>query len=189
MRGFGIPVVVAINEFPTDTAAEHAMIARFATASGASAAVTHRCMPRAAPERAARPRGRRRLRGALVTALRLRGRRPVATKIEKVAMRVYGAEGVDLMPAAQRAIGRWSGLGFGRLPVCMAKTHLSLFARPRAQRPSALLAPAGARRDPVRGGRVLVPLCGDIMTMPGLPSHPAAAGIDIDEHGNVTGLF
>ena len=190
MRGFGIPVVVAINEFPTDTREEHALIARYAVAAGATAAVTHRVHAEGGA-------GGEDLARAVIAAceepssLRFayEDDDPVATKIEKVAKSVYGADGVDLMPAAQRAIGRWVGLGFGRLPVCMAKTHLSLSHDP------ALKGRPRYWRLPVRdvtlsaGAGFLVPLCGDIMTMPGLPSHPAAAGIDIDEQGNVTGLF
>jgi formate--tetrahydrofolate ligase len=190
MRGFGIPVVVAINEFPTDTPAEHAIIARFALTAGASAAVTDRVHAEGGA-------GGADLARAVVaacdepSALRFayEDDDPVATKIEKIAMRVYGADGVDLMPAAQRAIGRWVGLGFGRLPVCMAKTHLSLSHDPSLKgRPRYWRLPV---RDVTlsAGAGFLVPLCGDIMTMPGLPSHPAATGIDIDEDGNVTGLF
>jgi formate--tetrahydrofolate ligase len=113
----------------------------------------------------------------------------VATKIDKIARDVYGASGLELLPPAQRSIARWVGLGFGKLPVCMAKTHLSLSHDP------ALKGRPRLWRLPVRdvtlsaGAGFLVVLCGDIMTMPGLPSHPAAAQIDIDEHGRIVGLF
>jgi formate--tetrahydrofolate ligase len=186
---FGLPAVVTINEFPTDTHAEHELIRRHAMAAGAAAVVTHRMhaeggaggedLARAVVAACAKP-----------STLRFayEDDDPAATKIEKIAMTVYGAEGVDLMPTAQRAIGRWSGLGYGRLPVCMAKTHLSLSHDPKLKgRPRYWRLPV---RDVLldSGAGFLVALCGDIMTMPGLPSHPAALGIDIDDDGNVVGL-
>jgi formate--tetrahydrofolate ligase len=187
--GFGVPAVVAINAFPTDTAAEHELVRKAALAAGASDAVVHRA-------HAAGGAGAEDLARAVMAAceepssLRFayEDDDPVVVKIEKIATRVYGAEGVDLAPVAQRAIGRWAGLGYGRLPVCMAKTPLSVSHDP------ALKGRPRMWRLPVRdveldaGAGFLVVLAGDIMTMPGLPSHPAAARIDIDENGNVVGL-
>jgi formate--tetrahydrofolate ligase len=114
---------------------------------------------------------------------------PLVRKIEAVAAKVYGAEGVRLMPAAAAKIQRWEGLGYGRLPVCMAKTQNSLsddakkLGRPRdftvTVRDAKLAAGAG----------FVVAYAGDILTMPGLPKTPGAETMDVDADGNVVGLF
>jgi formate--tetrahydrofolate ligase len=110
-------------------------------------------------------------------------------KIEKVCTRVYGADGVDFEPAAQRKLEELRRLGYDRLPVCMAKTHLSL-----SHDPKLLNAPTGFRvpvRDlrPYTGAGWVVAMLGDILTMPGLGAHPAAVDIDVDEEGRTVGLF
>lgn len=189
VRRFGLPVVVAINEFPTDTPAEHELIRRVALDAGATAVVAHRMHAEggAGGEELARA-VMAACGGPVDLAFPYEDGDLTTTKIEKVATQVYGAEGVDYLPAAKRAIGRWAGLGYGRLPVCMAKTHLSLSHDP------ALKGRPRHWRLPVRdvlldaGAGFLVVLCGDIMTMPGLPSSPAALRIDIDDDGNVVGL-
>jgi formate--tetrahydrofolate ligase len=113
---------------------------------------------------------------------------PVAVKIDKIARKVYGARGVELAPQALRTIDRFAAEGLDRLPVCMAKTHLSL-----SHDPALLNAPEGFTL-PVRelraytGAGWLVALCGDMMTMPGLSAHPAALDIDIDIDGRTVGL-
>jgi formate--tetrahydrofolate ligase len=102
---------------------------------------------------------------------------------------MYGADGVDYLPAAERAIARYTELGYAGLPVCMAKTQLSLSHDPK------LLGRPRGFRVPVRdvrlaaGAGFLYALCGDILTMPGLPSEPNAWRIDLDEYGDVHGLF
>jgi len=114
---------------------------------------------------------------------------PVESKIEKVAVSIYGARGVEFSPAARRSILSFTQMGYGRLPVCMAKTHLSITDDPAAKG-----APTGWTlhvRD-VRlsaGAGFLYALCGDIMTMPGLPARPAGEKIDIEPDGTVRGLF
>ncbi len=189
-RQYGVPVVVAINAFETDTAAEHALIRDRALAAGALGAWRSDVfrlggagaeeLAVAVLEAAARPRQFRFLYDL---------DRPVKDKMETIATRLYGADGVDLSPAAERAIARWSELGYGGLPVCMAKTHLSLSHDPK------LLGHPRGFRLPVRevrlsaGAGFLYALCGDMMTMPGLPSEPNAWRIDIDDAGNVHGLF
>ena len=113
---------------------------------------------------------------------------PIPLKIEKVARQIYGADGVDFGPAARRTIERLSAEGLDRLPVCLAKTHLSL-----SHDPTLLNAPKGFTL-PVRelraytGAGWIVALCGDLMTMPGLSAHPAALDIDIDRNGRTVGL-
>jgi len=113
---------------------------------------------------------------------------PLPDKIETVARRVYGADGIDIAPAAQRSLDSYDRLGFGSFPVCIAKTHLSI-----SSDPSLLGAPTGWRL-PVRevracaGAGFIYPICGDMRTMPGLSSAPAAERIDIDEAGEIVGL-
>lgn len=190
VKSFGIPVVVAVNAFPTDTTAEHEAIRAAALACGAEAAVVHTM-------HADGGAGGIELADAVAAACEQPGDLrftyddgdPVAVKIEKIATRLYGAESVEFSPAAQRAIGIFSGMGYGDLPVCMAKSHLSLSddsAKKGAPRGWSLYV-----RD-VRlsaGAGFLYALCGDIMTMPGLPGRPAGENIDIDPDGTVRGLF
>ncbi len=190
VRSFGMPVVVAVNVFPTDTAAEHRLIIDAAMEAGAFAAVTHDMHGRGGA-------GGADLVEAVVAACEspseLRFTYPddadVHAKIEAVATGLYGAADVEFSPAARRSIHSHTEMGYGRLPVCMAKTHLSLTDD------SALKgAPTGWTlkvRD-VRlsaGAGFLYALCGDIMTMPGLPSRPAGERVDIDPDGTVRGLF
>ncbi|MGB7537284.1 MAG: formate--tetrahydrofolate ligase, partial [Anaerolineales bacterium] len=114
---------------------------------------------------------------------------PIRKKIETLAIQVYGADGVDFLPRAEAKIDKYEELGFGRLPVCMAKTHLSLSHDPKLKG-----APRGWRL-PIRdirasiGAGFLYPLCGDMRTMPGLPTRPAMMDIDTDpETGKIVGL-
>ena len=189
VRAFGIPVVVAINQFETDTPAEHAFIAEKARAAGAFRVVTHRM-------HAEGGQGGLDLAEAVVSACEqphdfvytYPDSAGIAEKIERIATGIYGASGVDFYPAAERAISTLTDLGFSELPVCMAKTHLSLTHDPDRKG-----APTGWRL-PVRevhvsaGAGFCYAMCGEIMTMPGLPSHPAGELIDIDADGNVVGL-
>ncbi len=114
---------------------------------------------------------------------------PIEAKIETIARRIYGADGVDFTPLARQRIERLTAAGLGGLPICMAKTHLSL-----SDDPAKLNAPTGFRitvRDlrPYTGAGWLLALCGDMQTMPGLGAHPAAFDIDIDADGRTVGLF
>jgi len=110
-------------------------------------------------------------------------------KIEAVAVLIYGADGVDEFPAASRALAAYESLGFGNLPICMAKTQYSL------SHDAALKGRPRGFRIPIRevqlraGAGFITPLAGDMRTMPGLPSHPAGEKIDIDADGNIQGLF
>ena len=113
----------------------------------------------------------------------------IPAKIEAIARKIYGAEGVDFTAAARRTIEEIEGLGMDKLPVCMAKTQYSL-----SDDPAKLGRPQGFRIT-VRelrlsaGAGFIVALTGDILTMPGLPKHPAAENMDITEDGRITGLF
>jgi formate--tetrahydrofolate ligase len=110
-------------------------------------------------------------------------------KIETIATRVYGADGVDYAPTAARQLDSYERNGFGALPICIAKTHLSISSDPSLRgAPSGWRLPVREVRASVGAGFVY-PICGDMRTMPGLPSHPAAERIDIDENGEIVGLI
>jgi formate--tetrahydrofolate ligase len=190
VRSFGVPVVVAVNRFPTDSQAEHDFIKAAAVSAGATASVSHTM-------HADGGAGGIELAEAVAQASRHAVRlsftypdhESVQAKIESIARRIYGADGVDYSKDAERSIARFSAMGFGDLPVCMAKTHLSLTHDPeRKGRPTGWLLPVRDVRLSAGAG-FLYALCGDIMTMPGLPSRPAGENVDIDADGNVVGLF
>ena len=106
-----------------------------------------------------------------------------------IAKRVYGADGIYLLPAAENDINRFTAQGLNRLPICMAKTHLSLTHDPGvAGAPTGFTVPVRAVRA-YTGAGWLVALCGDMQTMPGLSTTPAAFNIDIDQNGRTVGLF
>ncbi|MBW0106115.1 formate--tetrahydrofolate ligase, partial [Pseudonocardia sp. KRD291] len=189
MRLHGVSPVVAINAFPTDHASEHRAIAEIAEEMGARWAVcTHFAdggagatdLADAVAEAAQEPSEFRFL---------YPDSAPLKEKIETVATKVYGADGVDYTPAANRQIESYEANGFGSLPVCIAKTHLSISSDPTLKG-----APTGWRL-PVRevrasvGAGFVYPICGDMRTMPGLGATPAAHSIDLDENGEVVGLF
>ncbi len=189
VRSFGIPVVVAINAFPTDTPAEHALIGEAAREAGVFDVVTHHM-------HAEGGRGGLALAAAVVAACNVPSTltftypsdAPISEKIAAIATRIYGASGVDFSFEASRAIQVISDAGMCELPVCMAKTHLSLSHDPKLKG-----APTGWRL-PVRGVHIsagagfVYAMCGDITTMPGLPGKPSGEHIDIDAEGNVVGL-
>jgi formate--tetrahydrofolate ligase len=191
VRAYGIPVVVAINAFPTDTPAEHAAIREAALAAGAREAVV-------TTNWAEGGRGAEALAAAVRDAAAAAGgafrllypdEMPLREKVEMIATRIYGAAGVDFAPAAARALDEYEALGFGRLPVCVAKTHLSLSHDPNLKgRPTGFRFPVREVRL-AAGAGFIYPLAGDMRTMPGLPSRPAGEKIDIDDDGNVVGLF
>jgi len=190
VKQFGVPAVVAINAFPTDTQAEWDLLREEALKAGAADAVVTRHWEKGGPgaadlacavEKAAYTGGNFRLLYPDSAGL--------AEKIETIAAKVYGADGVDYSPGVREELDRLQNAGFGTLPVCMAKTQYSL-----SHNPALKGAPKGWRL-PVRevrlaaGAGFICPLCGDITTMPGLPSRPSFMDIDIDENGTVRGLF
>ena len=113
---------------------------------------------------------------------------PLVKKIETIATRIYGADGIDLTPEANEQLERYEALGYGRLPICMAKTPLSISHDAKWKG-----VPVGYRL-PIRevrasvGAGFIYPLCGAVRTMPGLPARPAFMDIDLDDDGRVTGL-
>jgi formyltetrahydrofolate synthetase len=190
MKKFGIPVVVAVNHFPTDTDNEHDFIKRRAMEAGADFAVTHKV-------HADGGEGGADLARAVVEACELPKEfkllypddASIKEKIETIAREIYGADGVDYLPAAEAKIKLYTEAGYGNLPMCMAKTHLSLSHDPTLKgRPTGWRLPIRDIRASVGAG-FLYPLCGDMSTMPGLPKTPAGNNIDLDENGNVVGLF
>ena len=188
IRLHGVSPVVAINSFPTDHASEHQAIAEIAAGQGARAAVcTHFAdggrgaieLAGAVAEAAAKPSCFRFL---YPDAASLR------EKIATVATQVYGADGVEYSPQAAAQIGTYERAGFGRLPVCIAKTHLSISSDPTLKgAPTGWILPVREVRASAGAGFVY-PICGDMRTMPGLGSSPAATRIDIDPDGLVMGL-
>jgi len=190
VRLHGVPCVVAINAFDTDAESEQRVVRERAEAAGAVAV----CRSRVWAEGG---KGGTELAEAVVGACEQPNEfrflydadAPIKEKIETIATRMYGAETVTYEKAAERAIHRFEYFGWDTLPICMAKTHLSL-----SHEPSWKGAPTGYT-FPVRdvrasvGAGFLYPLCGTMRTMPGLPTTPAGEGVDIDDDGNVVGLF
>jgi len=188
---FGVPAVVAINAFPGDTAAEIAAIQEVALAAGARAAVVTRHFTDggAGAEDLARAVWDAAAEGAPNFKLLYADATPLVEKIEAIAVRIYGASGIDVLPAAAKALKLYEELGFGHLPVCMAKTQYSLSHDPALKnRPTGF-------RVPIRdvglsaGAGFVKALLGEMRTMPGLPSKPGGENIDVDADGNIVGLF
>ncbi len=190
VRIHGVPVVVAINHFPTDTEAEIALVREVALAAGADECVVSRIWAEGGD-------GGREMAEAVVRVAERGGDFrflypldvPVKEKISTIATRIYGADGVSFLPEAERNIRDIERQGYGNLPICMAKTHLSLSHDPNLRaRPTGFTVPVRAVRLSAGAG-FIYPLAGDIRTMPGLGADPAGAHVDIDAAGRVTGLF
>ena len=188
VRAFGLPVVVAINRFPTDTPGEVAILKSRAEAAGAEAAVESNVfesggaggvdLARAVADAASGD-------GPQVTYLYPEDA-GIQDKVKALATKVYGAASVTWDAAARRKVRRFEALGWGGLPVCMAKTHLSLSDKPRLKaRPSGYTFEVNDVRASIGAG-FIYPVAGTIVTMPGLPGSPRA--LDVDEEGNILGL-
>jgi formate--tetrahydrofolate ligase len=184
----GVSPVVAINSFPGDFTSEHEAIREIAKSMGVRVALCNNF--------AEGGKGATELAEAVVEAANEPNRFHVlypseATlreKIETVATKVYGADGVDYLPAASRQIDSYEKNGFGKLPVIIAKTHLSISSDPALRgAPTGWRMPVREARASVGAGFVYL-ICGDMRTMPGLSAHPAAESIDIDENGEIVGL-
>ncbi len=191
VRLFGVPVVVAINRFPTDTQDELDLIKSAAKAAGAFDAVESHVHAEGGPGGADLARALERAMAEVPSAYRplYDLHAPIKDKIETIAREVYGADGITYAPAANRQIRRFTSLGYGDLPVCMAKTHLSISANPNLKaRPSGFDVTVREVRLSAGAGFVY-PLLGEIRTMPGLGASPSGAGINIDDAGRISGLF
>ena len=188
---FGVPVVVAINAFPTDTAAEVQAIREVSLEAGARAAVvaTHFVDGGAGAADLAKAVWDAAAEGAPNFRLLYPDDAPLGEKIHTIATQVYGADGIEVSPIAQKALKRYEAMGFGNLPVCMAKTQYSLSHDPNLKgRPSGFTVPIRDIRLSAGAG-FITPLVGEMRTMPGLPSRPGGENIDIDADGNIVGLF
>ena len=189
VRRFGVPAVVAVNRFSGDTDAEVDRVIEAALAHGAAAACVCEVWERGGAGGADLARAVVECCASGSSFRPLYGEEtPLREKMETVATQVYGASGVALAPEAEKSIERYEQLGFGALPVNMAKTHLSLSHDPELRGvPSGFELPV---RDVAlsAGAGFLVPLCGQIRRMPGLPSRPAFMNLDLDEEGQVVGL-
>ena len=187
---YGLPAVVAINQFDSDTEAEISMIRAACGKYGVRVALSQVWGKGG--------EGGEELAGEVLRIIdeekpdfrfAYESGAPLTEKIEAIAQKVYGADGVDYAPAAAKELQRLTELGYGAFPVCMAKTQYSL-----SDDPGKLGAPSGFRIKVQKvkvsaGAGFVVVLTGDIMTMPGLPKVPAAENIDVDENGVITGLF
>ncbi len=191
MKLFGLPVVVTINRFEFDRDTEVEIVRRRARAAGAEDAVPIEVhakggaggMEAAEVICAAADKG-----GDFHFLYDLHA--PIKEKIETIATKIYGADGVDFLPAAEEKIRLFTEQGLDKLPICMAKTHLSLSHDPAIKgRPTGFRVPIRDIR-PATGAGYLYPLLGEMRTMPGLPKRPAAVDVDIDvETGRIVGLF
>ena len=189
IRLHGVSPVVAVNSFPTDYGSEHDAIREVAEEMGARVAICNHFseggkgaveLAEAVAEAAEEPTEFRFL---------YPEEAPLKEKIEAIATRVYGADGVEYDMAASRQLDSYEKNGFGNLPICMAKTHLSISSDPSLRgAPKGWTMPVREARASVGAG-FIYPICGDMRTMPGLSIHPAAHDIDIDEDGQIVGLF
>jgi methylenetetrahydrofolate dehydrogenase (NADP+)/methenyltetrahydrofolate cyclohydrolase/formyltetrahydrofolate synthetase len=189
-RLFGIPVVVAINRFQYDTPAEIALVKKIAEEAGAYAAVPSNHWAEGG-------KGAVELAEAVIDACQQPNdfsflyplELSIKEKIETIASKVYGADGVDYSPLAEQQIAAYEKAGFGDLPMCMAKTHLSISHDPAWKGvPKGFVLPIREVRASVGAG-FIYPLCGEMRTMPGLPSRPVFLQVDLDDEGKVVGLF
>jgi len=190
VREFGVNPVVAINRFPGDTTEEIELVRKLALEQGAYAAEVNNGFEEGGAGAAA-------LAEAVVAAADEPSKfdflypldAPIEQKIEAIAKRVYGADGIFLLKTARDKIAQFAGTGIDKLPICMAKTHLSL-----SHDASLANAPTGFTvtvRDlrAYTGAGWIVALCGDMQTMPGYGANPAAVNVDIDSEGRTVGLF
>jgi len=190
VKAYGLPCVVAVNNFPRDTEAEVELMRELAVGAGAETVVVNRGfaeggdgavgLAEAVVEACERPNDFHQLTPDGTS---------IRDQVDAIATKVYGADGVDFQPAAEKDLARMDQLGFGTMPVCMAKTHLSL-----SHDPTLLNRPTGWRLPvrglvPSAGAGFVVVLCGDMQRMPGLGRTPAYKNIDVDEQGRTVGLF
>ena len=191
VREFGVPVIVAINHFTSDTAAEHQLIADICEAEFEVEALQcrHWAEGAAGAEQLARCVAARCESGEARFAPLYAAEMALEAKIRTIATRIYGAAEIALSAKAAGDLAKFEAAGHGRLPICMAKTQVSFSADP------ALLGAPSGHMLPVRevrlaaGAGFVVAICGDIMTMPGLPAVPAANGIFVNADGAIDGLF
>jgi formyltetrahydrofolate synthetase len=189
-KRFGVPVVVAINSFKYDTKEEVKLVKRLTEEAGSVAVPCTHWMHGG--------KGAIELAEAVMDACKQKSNFeflypldwPIKKKIETIATKIYGADGVDYAPEAEKKIELFTKFGFDKLPLCMAKTHLSLTHDPALKgRPTGWRLPIRDIRASVGAG-FLYPLCGAMRTMPGLPTRPVFYDYDVDlKTGKILGLF
>ncbi|MFC2468918.1 MAG: formate--tetrahydrofolate ligase, partial [Negativicutes bacterium] len=189
IHAFGLPAVVAVNAFPTDTPEELAFVEERCRALGAAAVLSEVW--------AKGGEGGLKLAEKVEAAMQepakfqtlYDAKESIPAKIEKIAKTVYGADGVEFTAAAHKEMEKIEALGLDKMPVCMAKTQYSLSDDPgRLGRPQGFRITVRELRV-AAGAGFIVALTGDILTMPGLPKHPAAENMDITDDGRISGLF
>jgi formate--tetrahydrofolate ligase len=190
IRQFGLPAVVSVNRFSADTPAEHAKLKELCAAEGVKAVIAdHWAQGGAGAVELAREVVDLAESGAANLQFLYPDEMPLLDKIRTIAQRIYAADDIEAAKSVQDQLAQLQEQGFGHFPVCIAKTQLSFTTDPNAKG-----APSGhtvAVRE-VRlsaGAEFVVAICGDIMTMPGLPRVPAANNIEVDAEGRITGLF
>jgi formate--tetrahydrofolate ligase len=190
VRAYGLPCVVTVNGFPTDSPKEIALVRELALNAGAETVVVHEGFAKGGE-------GAVELAKAVVTACEKPNTfnyltpdgTPVVQQIETIAKKIYGAAGIDLQMQAVKDLERIEKLGLGTAPVCMAKTQMSLSHDPNLRnRPTGFIVPVRSL-VPSMGAGFVVALCGEMQRMPGLGKTPAFQKMDIDENGNTYGLF
>ncbi len=181
---------MAINKFTADTDKEIELVRKISIDSGADDAVMSDVWANGGE-------GGKELAESVVKAADKPGKFkflyeldiPIKEKIETIATRMYGAKEVDFSPVAEKKLKQFTEMGYDNLPICMAKTHLSLSHDPKLKgRPQNYIFPVRDIMASVGAG-FLYPLCGQMRTMPGLPTTPAGNNVDIDKDGKVKGLF
>jgi len=187
---FDIPVVVAINKFKTDTDKEIEIVKQISLNKGADSAVVSLAYSQGGE-------GAKELALSVINAANKPNNfdflypldLPIKEKIEIIAKNIYGAKEIRYHPLAEKKIALYTKLNFARLPICMAKTHLSLSHDPGLKgRPTNFTLPINDIRVSAGAG-FIYPLCGKMQTMPGLPTTPCGTEIDIDSNGKISGLF
>ncbi|MBV8933481.1 MAG: formate--tetrahydrofolate ligase [Kutzneria sp.] len=188
IRLHGVSPVVAINAFPSDHPSEHAAIREVAEAAGARVAVSTHFADGGAGAIELAEAVAEAAEDSSEFAFLYPSSLPLREKIETIATRVYGADGVSYTPLARRQLDNYERNGFGELPICLAKTHLSISSDPKLLgAPTGWTLPVREVRASVGAG-FIYPICGDMRTMPGLGASPAATRIDLDGDGEIVGL-
>jgi len=190
-KKFGLKVVVAVNQFSTDTAAELDLVRQSALDAGADAAVVSNHWAKGGP-------GAKDLAEALIRVCEgsesnfkvlYDSEAPIAEKIEIICKEIYGADGIELSELAQKQLDTYTRQGYGNLPICMAKTQYSFSHDPKLKgAPTGFTVPIRAIRLSAGAG-FLYPILGEMQTMPGLGTRPGFWEVDLDQDGKVVGLF
>ena len=189
---YGLPAVVAINRFPTDTEAELKLVEDMCKEHGANVALSEVWgkgseggvdLAREVIRLIDEGEGKSNFRYLYPSEM------PLKEKIKTIVQKVYGGDGVDFAPAALKELARLEEMGFGDYPICMAKTQYSLSDDPKKLGRPASFSVSVRNVKVSAGAGFVVVLTGEIMTMPGLPKVPAAEMIDVDSHGKISGLF